>query len=354
MGLNTLLMIDNLPDPEMDLADKIEVTERINEAATFKIHYSVDICDGDVSRLREAKLDPGSKMSVLIPEGNNIMTCLVKGPVTSQQIHLQNGGPGSWMQVSGSDSSIMMGRKFRSEVWDGLTDSEVAMAIILRPDYLGLIPDTSRTNTRHLQTAHTLVQRSNDLQFIKRLARRNGFRFWISCNPLGIETVHFKKPRLSGNPVADLVINQDDCNMQDIAIHWDVERPTTVENQQLDLSNKSSLNNGSSTEVQDLLGSRSLRQIQGSDVRSTHIAVPSDDGNTAGSEAALMEADWFINASCKTTFHQLGKVVQLYDLVNVVGVGSRHSGKYLVSGVKHIIDETAHRMEIELIRNGWE
>ncbi|MCB0628738.1 MAG: hypothetical protein R2824_25520 [Saprospiraceae bacterium] len=353
MGLNTLIMVNNLPDPEMDLADRIEVTERMDQSVAFSIHYSVDVCGGDVSRLRESRFDPDTTITILVPEENNLMNCLVKGPVNSQQIHLEHGGAGSWMQVGGADTSIIMGREFRSDIWNSLTDSEVVMAIASRPEYR-LIPDAERTNTRHLEMAHVLVQRSNDLQFVRRLARRNGFHFWVSCNPLGIETAHFKKPELNGSPVVDLVINQDGCNMQNLAIRWDTERPTTVENRQLDMSNKNSLNHGTSTQVQNVLGGRSLRQIQGLGVHSTHIAVPSDNGNISGSEAVLMEADWFINASCRTTYRQIKKVIHLYDIINVVGAGSRHSGKYMVSGVRHTIDETAHQMEIELIRNGWD
>ncbi len=352
MGLNTIILIDNIPDPQMDIADKIAVTERMGQTTTFSIHYSIDVCDGDVSRLKESNLNPGVKLAVMVPEDTGLMNCLVKGPVTSQQIHLQNGGAGSWMQVGGSDVTIEMAREFKSRVWDNLTD-HLAVTTIVTTDYQ-LIPDVSPTSSLHTELGHVLVQRNNDLLFIRRLARRNGFQFWVDCNAAGLEVAHFKKLDLSGTPKATLSINQDGCNMIDLSINWDSERPTTVENQQIDPTTKNVLDSGSSNSLTPSdPREQSLRQIQNGLTHSTHIAVPSDDSNPSSSEAVLEESDWFINASCKTTFRQIKTVLHVFDVVEVIGAGSRHSGKYLVSGVKHTIDESAHTMEIDLIRNVW-
>lgn len=352
MGLNTTILINNLPDPRMDLADKIEVTEQMDQTTTYNIHYSIDICEGDISRLKEANLNPGVKMTVMVPEEFGLMNCLVKGPINSQQIQLLNGGAGSWMNVGGADVTLEMGREFKSKVWDNITD-HLAVTTIVATDYQ-LIPDISLTSSVHTELGNVLVQRNNDLQFIRQLASRNGFHFWVDCNPLGLEVAHFKKPDLSGSPKVTLTLNQDDCNMSDLSINWDVERPTTVENQQINATTKNIVDNGSSNGlVTNDPREQSLRDIQGSDVRSTHLATAADDGNMASSDAIITESDWFINASCKTTFHKIKKVVHAFDVVEIVGVGSRHSGKYLVSGVKHTIDETAHTMEIDLIRNVW-
>jgi hypothetical protein len=32
----------------------------------------------------------------------------------------------------------------------------------------------------------------------------------------------------------------------------------------------------------------------------------------------------------------------------------RHSGKWFCASVRHTLDAVGHRMEFELIRNGWE
>jgi hypothetical protein len=54
-----------------------------------------------------------------------------------------------------------------------------------------------------------------------------------------------------------------------------------------------------------------------------------------------------------TSLHRLCDIVRFHTIVLVQGAGSRHSGKYYVTGVKHKIDAAAHKMELELQRNGW-
>jgi hypothetical protein len=71
------------------------------------------------------------------------------------------------------------------------------------------------------------------------------------------------------------------------------------------------------------------------------------------SEAALREAQWFINATCSTSIFRLCKVVRFHTLVNLKGAGTRHSGKYYVTAVRHVIDAATHNMDLELARNAW-
>jgi hypothetical protein len=86
-----------------------------------------------------------------------------------------------------------------------------------------------------------------------------------------------------------------------------------------------------------------------------HVSAPADDAGDmqARSKGALIEADWFIQATCCTTYKLLGALVHAGMLVSVTGAGSRHSGSYFVTSVKHTIDAADHRMDIELARNGW-
>jgi hypothetical protein len=85
------------------------------------------------------------------------------------------------------------------------------------------------------------------------------------------------------------------------------------------------------------------------------VVAPVDDSGDlhARGEGALIESDWFVRATCQTSVHAMHAIVRANTIVNLRGVGKRHSGKYYVASVRHIIDATAHNMEIELIRNGW-
>jgi hypothetical protein len=247
-----------------------------------------------------------------------------------------------------------MDRETKSALWTNLTDDAAVMAVV---GGYGFVPDTESTSGAHLEAKHALVQRDSDLRFVRRLAARNGFAFWVTCDPFGIETAHFKRVPLDGEAAAKLVINQQPAeanNLTSIDFTWDVERPTSVIGAQLDLNTLTTLDGAVAGSPLTTLGDESLSDIA-PEVRSVHILAPADDAGElqARGEGALIEAGWFIEATCETSLHRLGSLVHAHTLVEVQGVGSRYSGNYLVAAVDHYVDGAAHRMTLTLIRNGW-
>lgn len=350
MGLAFAIAVDGKADEELAQASTVEVYERMGETSTYKIRYDVDIREGDLPLLSDSRVDAGSALSILTIIDDSTH-CLVKGPVHGQQIRLEHGGDGSWLEVQGSDTSIVMDRETRSVVWADVTDSDAVSNILKKYGYK---PDIQTTKASHSKKKHALAQRDSDLRFVRRLARRNGFLFWITSDDKGVETAHFKRPPLEGQSTGELVINLASPNLESLDINWDVERPTSVEGWQLDLNTKEDLNAGVAKSPQTILGDRSLKAITG-DTRSVHLAAPADDAGDlqARGEAALIEADWFIRATCQTDLGKLGKLVRAHTVIELQGAGSRHSGKYFVAGVRHTIDATDHRMDLELVRNAW-
>lgn len=350
MGLGAAIAVGRVPDPALGQADSVEVVEHVGEATSYRLHYALDIANGDLPLLVERRLDPGSVLSVLVPTAAGT-ECLVKGPVHAQHIHLEHGGAGSRLEVRGSDTSVELDRELKSVVWDGVRDADAALSILKDRGYR---PDVAPTSALHAEAKHTLVQRDSDLRFVRRLARRNGCLFWVTSDPVGIETAHFRPPPLAGRPTAELTINFEDPNLLSLEIDWDVERPTSTEGLQLDLNTKATLNGAAPASPLPSLGSSDLRSITG-DTRSIHVSAPGDDAGDlrARGEGALVDAGWFVTAACSTTVESLGAVLRAHTVVEVKGAGARHSGRYFVTRVRHLIDASAHRMELELRRNGW-
>jgi phage protein D len=350
MGLGIIINSNKGSGLILSQAGRVEVYERLGKTTWYSIQLSEDILDGNFPKLEDVELDPGTEVAIYSSIEEE-MHCLVKGPITSQQIHFEHGGQGSWVEVRGGDKSIEMDREFKFQQWSNVTDGEAVMFLVRK---YGLDPNIQSTKTRHLETKHTLIQKETDLRFIRRLARRNGCYFWISYDKTGKEKANFQRPKLNGSTAEQLIINFENNNIDTFELSWDVERPTSVEGVQLNLNTKKEIKGAVDGTPQDILGTKKLKDIT-KDKRSTHITSPSDDaGNLkARSESALIESDWFIRANCTTSLHRLGGLIRSHTLVNVSGIGSRHSGNYFVVGVRHIIDQTAHKMEVELVRNGW-
>jgi hypothetical protein len=344
------IYIDGTMDEELSSASRVTVSEQVGQPTTFQLRYRLSIEDGDIPLLIDDRLDPGREVSVIVPVEEGLV-CLVKGPVHGQQIGMGHGGVASWLEVSGSDTSVVMDREAKSVVWSGVKDSDVVSTLLSGYGYAAEVEPTSSS---HSEMKHTLLQRDSDLRFIRRLARRNGYLFWVRCDADGNETACFKRPPLDSDPETSLVINLDGPNVDTLSITWDVERPTSIEGMQLDLATIEVMDGSRAVTPQTLLGANSLQAVSG-DVRSVYLSAPVDDSSDLGarSEGALIEADWFLRASCRTTLSRVGVPLRPHTVVEVQGMGSRHSGLYFVTSVVHSIDAVSHGMEIEMVRNGW-
>jgi phage protein D len=344
--------VNGAPDETAAAAASVEVTERVGQPAYYRLDYSLDSADGDFPLLKESRLGPGTEISVLVPTAG-ATECLVKGPVYGQQIRFEQGGAGSYLVVLGADSTIKLDREDKAVAWSDLTDSDAVSAILSQA---GLVPDVETTQAGHFELKHTLIQRETDLAFIRRLTRRNGNLFWVTCDEFGVETAHFKRPSFDGTAACDLVINLTNprSNVTSLEISWDVERPTKAVATELDLNNKSDISGDVEHSPLTVLGGQALADIV-SDPRVVHVAAPVDDNGDlkARGEGATIDASFFVRASGSTTLSALGKVLRAHTLVNLRGVGSRHSGLWFCSSVRHSIDQTEHVMDFELIRNGW-
>jgi len=350
MSSGIAISVNGQNDAELTQAISVEVSEQAGQASTFSLRYGLDILKGDIPYLSDTRLDAGSELAVMV-FFNNTSHCLVKGPVHGQNIHIQHGGEGSFLDIKGSDSSIRMDRESKSVVWKDVTDSDAVQTVL---STYGYTSDVETTSAGHYENKHSLIQRESDLSFIQRLARRNGYYFWITVDAFGIETAHFRRPQLGGTPATLLVINLESPTLATLDINWDVERPTSIAGTQLDLNAKSNINLSVLKTPQTLLGDAGLIEITG-DTRSIFLSAPANDAGDLQfrGEGALIEADWFISANCKTTVTESGAVIRPHTIIELKGVGRRHSGKYFVKGVTHTIDPMEHKMDIQLIRNGW-
>lgn len=340
-----------MPDETVAAATSVEVTEAVGQPTYYRLEYLLDTAEADFPLLKEAKLAMGSEISVLAPT-TEATECLVKGPVYGQEIRFEQGGLGT-LVVLGADSLIKMDREDKAVAWTDLTDSSAVSTILSQFNF---VPDVETTAAGHFELKHNLIQRETDLAFVRRLARRNGNHFWVSSDEFGVETAHFKRPVLEGDAACELVINLNDpkTNVTALEISWDVERPTKAEATEVDFTNKSDVTGTVEASPLTALGGSPLSAIV-AEPRIAHVRAPVDDNGDlqARSESAVIEASFFLRASGSTTLSALGKFLRAHTLVNLRGVGTRHSGLWFCAAVRHSIDATEHRMDFDLIRNGW-
>jgi len=353
MGLDILICVDDIPNENLtQKVSNVEVYEKMDLNTTYKLNFAVDICDGDIAQSIETDTAPDKILSVLA-NVNDSLVCLVKGPVTMQQSHLNHGGAGSSVHVEGEDTGHNLDHTPIFQVTDSGTDADIVTTILSSASQM--LPDVEATpDSLHAEENHSHVQRESNLSLLRSLARRNGYHFWITYSNAGIATGHFRPRSLDGQPANTLIVNQENNNIDLLQVNADSTRPSATEGRQLDVRTLGVI--GGATTLDDTtLGSTGLTVLNGAGQQSIHLAPTVDDAGafTARSRGALRDAQWFINATCQTSLHRLCDIVRFHSIVQVQGAGSRHSGKYYVTAVKHKIDAAAHVMEMELQRNAW-
>lgn len=352
MSLGAAILPDALPDPTMPVPSSVQVVEALHQPTTYRLRYQFNSADGDFPLLKDRHLEPEKQLAVMVMV-NMVPKFLVFGPVVRQDIVIVNGGAGSTLEVVGGDLCFAMDREDKAKVWNNVTDSLAAIAVFAQPDYL-LVPDVEQTTTLHTEFTHSLVQRESDLRFVRRLARRNGFWFWITTEAPMVNVAHFKRFSSGGAPDVELRLNVAEANVEQVSISWDSERPVAASLKQLSLADKSVI--GASVPRSPLAGlaARALGDVVNKP-RSAHIAVPVDDSGslTARAEALLIDSGWFVSARVVARLSVLKKLVRAHAVARLQGAGSRHSGDYVVARVVHDIDPEDHVMTIDLIRNAW-
>ncbi len=350
MGLGIQIAVGGTPDDTMSEAVLVEVQERMGERTTYKLRYDIDIAEDDFVMLSDNRSGPDSELAVLVPiDGKTVW--LVRGPVIGHQIKFVHGGAGSYVEVQGADTSIAMDRETKTMLWPDVTDSDAVSTILGQYKYK---PDVEATTAGHFEEKHTLVQRDSDWRFVKRLARRNGSLFWVDWDETGAETAHFRRPEVVLEPSRDLDINLETNHTDTLTLSWDTERPTSVVASQVNLNDKSTIEGAVTESPLAPMGDVPLSGILTAP-RSVPVTIPVDDVGDlqARGQAALIDAGWFIRGNCQTSVKAVNGIVRPYTVVNVRGVGKRHSGHYYVAAVRHTIDPAGHQMELELVRNAW-
>jgi hypothetical protein len=352
MPAGTIVLPNHVFDPAFPQPGSVEVYECVGKPTEYALNYGIDVVGNDIPQLRNAAVGPNAELSIIAqsPAGQE---CLARGQVYGQNIRLVHGGERSVLSVLGADTRIRMDRESKATVFPAGPVSQAVSRIL---EHYNLTPDVEDTEGMYSVNTHSIVQRETDYEFIQRMARQNGFLFWITTDAIapGVETAHFRKPILEGNPAGTIRINREDGqNVPELKIDWNIQTAVSTSVKQLDPISghidgslaQSALPPLGDTPLASLVKEPSVR----------HVAVPGHDaaallGISAG---LLLESTFFVEARCEISTTLAGMIFRPHTLVEVAGAGARHSGLYFCSGVRHIIGDTEHLMQLEMLRNAW-
>ncbi len=255
----------------------------------------------------------------------------------------------STLEIWGMDGSVLMDREEILKDWPNKKDSDIAAEIF---NNYGFTPDVEDTEVIHDEAVSTVIQRETDIQFLKRLALRNGLECYVEGT-----TGFFKSLQVDADPQPLLAVHfGEETNVISFSIEVNALTPANVAMSQIDRANKEILSAAAESSEQEPLGSSDTASLlaKGMNPANTFLGMNVTTGipeMSALCQGFFHLAEWFITGEGKINANQYGHVLKPRGTVTIKGVGETYSGVYYVSHVTHSFSGDGYMQSFKVRRN---
>ena len=328
---------------------ELEVEEDHDLAGVFRIKLAIVRDEGGLWTLLDRDpAKPWQKLEITMNVGGREES-VMKGYVTQLRVHIGVIEGNSYLEIAGMDSSCLMSLEEVIKDWPGVSDSQIAEKIFGK---YGLSSDVDATDVVHDPAVSTVIQRESDIQFLKRLARRNGYECLVAGG-MGyfkkVDAVVARLPELAAHFGGATNLTSFDAN-------WNGLRPTAVEVHQVDAVTK---------QVQSVVVAKSALAPLGKDGPPApplpvggkprtvlrHSVATGQPEMTALANGLADEASWFVEGRGEVDGTVYGAMLHVRKLVPIKGVGELFSGLYYLTSVKHVYQNDRYTQHFTARRN---
>jgi phage protein D len=348
--ISATIKIDGQPTPDLLVAAlELEVEADFRLAGSFRLKLSTHReNDGSWVFLDDDRLKLWKPIEVSAKVKDDDQH-LISGYITQVFVHLDPIQGNSYVEVMGMDATCLMSLEEKVKDWPNKTDSDIAREIFSN---YNLTPNVDDTGVVHDDKAATIIQRDTDIQFLKRLARRNGFE----CSVRG-DAGFFRKPVLSAPSQPVLAAHfGPDTNLGFVDVRVNALRPMRVEMHQIDVIGKQLQDASAEAGEQKQLGRDAALSftvpsgVQSKMLVKQEVAVNQPEMQNL-CRALFDEAEWFAQVRGEIDTAAYGAILQTMQTVPVKGVGEIFSGVYYVTKVKHLFDLKGYTQQFTARRN---
>lgn len=361
-GINLTLLVGPgvplpVPPEVLDALTNVEVTTSSGRASGFQMTFSISTRSPlqTIFLLSGEGLPPLMRV-ILIATINGTPNVLIDGVVTHTEVSpgVQNGH--TTLTITGEDLTVVMNYIDFSGMPFPAMPAEARVALILaKYAFLGIIPLVIPSILLDVPIPVQEIprQQGKDLEYIKSLADRVGYVFYLDPGPLpGMNTAYWGPEIRVGTAQPALNINMDAItNVENISFSFDAERkrlPVLM--------------------IQEPM-SKALIPIPVPDITPLnpplglippfpkHIDFISETANLNPLQAAVIgltkaaqsSDSVFGNGSLDVL--RYGRILKARQLVGVRGAGMAFDGLYYVTEVKHKIKRGEYKQDFKLARN---
>lgn len=341
------LLIDDEPADRrlLDRVRRMEVRESDEDptVAALRIQLSQEPA-GTFFPLDDELFAAGTRLGIEVASPGGLPQRLFEGLVTHVRPHFEGIESNCYLEILAMDAAVLLDAFERTASYPDVSDAEAAEEILGRYDLKAEVEDTPE---RHKSDYQLLVQRATDWQFLRHLARRNGFVCYFEYDPAAGVVGYFRKPDLAGDPQADLTILQEGANLKWLDLQWVLTGPVRWTGEAIDPIRKRIVL-GEGEDSLDPLGEAGLGEAveqalldagAGGASRLLRGPRPTDAGIRAESTGMTDDARFSIEARGEVDPSLYRGLLRARRTALVKGAGRLLSGLYYVRTVRTAIDQ---------------
>ncbi|MCP5048740.1 MAG: phage late control D family protein [bacterium] len=332
---NFKIEFDGVEDLELynDLLGlEVEIDESFASMARLKLPLKQ--LDEGWSYLDDERFRPWKKVSVKAGFDSEIM--LFSGYITHVRPLFEPDVTQCRIEVWAMDERIRLDRAEKLKAWENKKDSDIAKAILAESGFTGPKGKVEKTTIVHDVKVSTIIQRETDLQFLNRLAMRNGFEFYVDG-----ETAFFREPVLDGEaqPVLALQFGME-TNLGYFEIEVNALTAAETHMSGVDRMGKKLIKSEAAKSTKKALGKSGPETFTAAGVPESKAFIGMNPVSGQPEMEALCKSvfqrgQWFVTAKGKIEANRYGHVLKTRETVTIKGIGDTYSGDWYVTHVTH-------------------
>jgi hypothetical protein len=355
LGIRLQLLIGpTVPAPApYDLVDalvELSVSANDRERDGFQMSFSVGKDPlADYTLLKLGLLDPPARV-VIVVLINGLPQVLIDGMITHHQLQPNNTPGQSTLSVTGEDISLKMDLEEKRLTHPNQPDSIIATKII---GSYGLVPMVTPTKDAPIEVNHVPTQQGSDLAFLRLLAERNGFVFYVEPTAVpGMTNGYWGPENRLGPPQPALTVNMGaDTNVDTpINFSYNALAPSEPNVGYVEPQSRQRLSAPLPGSLAPPLAARPAPALR--------RTLPHGTAQLSSSQASLRalaettRANDAVTGTGELDAVRYGRALRPRQLVGVRGVGLSYNGIYYVERVTHSIRRGSYRQQFTLKREG--
>jgi len=353
----TLLIGDQPAPPEvLDVMQQLEIEDHADMADILRLSLSVGVGQNG-SRWNVVDRDIFQRftnLKVLVTVQYSQPQVLMDAVVTETNLQFSNQPGGSTFSVVAMDRTALLNLKEQARPWPDMADSDIAATIFGEYE---LDTEIESTEPSRQEDDVTVMQRGTDMQFLRQLARRNGYEVYVeNDSETGKPVGHFHPVRLDVEPQGTLAINLGEAtNVNSFNARYEMLRPTEAHARNVAVDSVSDQDTEVTSQTEEQLGN--VAMVGGERPRRSlvsHTGLADTGEMQTNAQGVVDRSAWAITADGELNTAAYGGVLRAKRPVLVRGAGPQFSGSYYVQRVHHTFTGQSYTQAFTLRRNALE